>query len=147
MAATFAIVVLGVQVAQQQDRIDELAAEMHGSLHEQAMSARADKGAHVIQLTASSGAGRAEVVMLPDGTGYFTDHDLPALPHGSTYQLLAKVGDPASPRMVSLGVLGADPGTTAFRLAAPTIMFKVTTESMPGGVTPGDAVVMSGLVA
>ena len=148
VAATVAIAVLGVQVARQQDRIDELAAEMHsGSLHQQALAARADTDAHVIQLAAASGSGRAEVVMLPDGTGYFMDHDLPALAAGSTYQLWAKVGDPAAPRMVSLGVLGGDPGTAAFRVTAPTIMFEVTEEPMPGGEAPGDAVVMSGLVA
>jgi anti-sigma-K factor RskA len=148
VAATFAIAVLGVQVARQQDRIDDLAAEMHGdALHQQAMTARADKDAQVVELVAASGSGRAEVVMLPDGTGYFMDHDLPALSGGSTYQLWAKVGDPAAPRMVSLGVLGPDPGTVAFRVAAPTIMFEVTQEPMPGGVAPGDAVVMSGLVA
>ena len=85
--------------------------------------------------------------MLPDGTGYFMDHDLPALPSGSTYQLWAKVGDADSPRMVSLGVLGADPEIAAFRLSAPTIMFEVTREDAPGNVTPNDAAVMSGMVA
>ena len=147
VAATFAIVVLGVQVTRQQDRIDELAAEMHGdALHQQAMTARADKDAHVIELAAASGSGRAEVVMLPDGTGYFMDHDLPELNDGSTYQLWAKVGDSAAPRMVSLGVLGGDPGTAPFHLSAPVMMFEVTKEPMPGAVAPGDSVVMSGVV-
>ena len=85
--------------------------------------------------------------MLPDGTGYFIDHNLPALPKGSTYQLWAKVGDPASPRMVSLGVLGADPGIAAFRLSAPTIMFEVTKEDAPGNITPNESAVMTGLVS
>jgi hypothetical protein len=148
VAATVAIAVLGVQVAHQQDRIDELASEMHGdAMRQQALAARAADGAHVIQLVAASGTGRAEVVMLPDGTGYFMDHDLPALAKGSTYQLWAKVGDPAAPRMVSLGVLGADPGIVPFRASAPTIMFEVTREGAPGSVTPGDAVVMSGVAA
>ena len=85
--------------------------------------------------------------MLPDGTGYFMDHDLPALPPGSTYQLWAEVGDVDSSRMVSLGVLGADPGIAAFRVSAPTMMFEVTKEDAPGNVTPNDAAVMSGTVA
>ena len=148
VAATVAIAVLGIQVARQQDRIDELAAEMHGgAVQQQAMAARSAKDAHVIQLAAASGAGRGEIVMLPDGTGYFMDHDLPALAEGSTYQLWAKVGDPAAPRMVSLGVLGGDPGIVPFRLSAPTIMFEVTKEDAPGSVAPGDAMVMSGTVA
>ncbi len=147
-AAMVAIAALGVQVARQQDRIDGLAAEMHGrTLHEQAMAARSAKDAHVITLDATEGTGHAEIVMLPDGTGYFMDHDLPELASGSTYQLWAKVGVPTSPRMVSVGVLGANPGVTAFHLAAPTMGFEVTEESAPGVQTPGDAVVMSGAVA
>jgi anti-sigma-K factor RskA len=148
VAASVAIAVLGIQVARQQDRIDELAAEMHGgALQQQAMAARSAVDAHVIKLAGSADAGRAEIVMLPDGTGYFMDHDLAALAKGSTYQLWAKVGDPASPRMVSLGVLGADPGIVPFHVSAPTIMFEVTKEESPGSVAPGDTMVMSGLVS
>ncbi len=147
-AAMVAIAVLGVQIARQQDRIDELAAEMHGgSMQQQAMAARSAKDAHVIRLDAPAGTGHADIVMLPDGTGYFMDHSLPRLATGSTYQLWAKVGDPASPRMVSVGVLGANPGVVSFRLSAPTMLFEVTEEHAPGSVTPGDAVVMSGEVA
>ena len=143
-----AIAVLGIQVTRQQDRIDDLAAEMHNdTLQQQATAARSAADAHVIRLEAATGRGHAEIVMLPDGTGYFMDHDLPALAPGATYQLWAKVGDPGAPRMVSLGVLGADPGTVPFRLSSPTIMFEVTREDMPGSAVPGDAVVMSGQVA
>ena len=146
-AAMLAIAVLGIQVARQQDRIDELAAEMHRDpLEQQATAALASTDAHVIRLDAATGSGHAEVVMLPDGTGYFMDHDLPKLAGGSTYQLWAMVGDAAASRMVSLGVLGAEPGIVAFRVAAPTIMFEVTEEGMPGSSVPGDAIVMSGQV-
>ena len=73
-----AIAVLGVQVARQQDRIDDLAAEMHRDpMQQQALAARASKDAHVIALEAMSGRGKREIVMLPDGTGYFMDHELP----------------------------------------------------------------------
>ena len=118
-AAIVAVAVLGVEVVHQQHRIDDLAAEMHGDpMRQQALAARASKDSHVIRLDATVGNGDAEIVML-DGTGYFMDHDLPALDRGSTYQLWAKVGDPDSPRMVSLGVLGGDPDVVPFRLSAP----------------------------
>jgi anti-sigma-K factor RskA len=147
IAATVAIAVLGVQVARQHDRINELASEMHGNtMQQQALAARSAHNAHVIPLSAATGTGRAEIVMLPDGTGYFTDHGLPALTKGSTYQLWAKVGEPAAPRMVSLGVLGADPRIVPFRVSTPTIMFEVTKEAAPGSVTPGNAMVMSSSV-
>jgi anti-sigma-K factor RskA len=146
-AAIVAIAVLGIEVARQQDRIDDLAAEMHRDpMRQQALAARAAKDAHVIRLATARGGGNAEIVMLPDGTGYFMDHDLPALAEGSTYQLWAKVGDPATPRMVSLGVLGAHPGVVPFHLSAPVIMFEVTKEDVPGSTTPNESAVMRGQV-
>ena len=147
-AAIVAIAALGIQVTRQQDRINALAAEMHTDpMQQQVTAARARKDVHVVQLTAVSGMARAEIVMLSDGSCYFMDHHLPKLSKGSTYQLWAKVGDPASPRMVSLGVLGADPGIVAFHLSAPTIMFEVTKEAAPGSVAPTDTMVMSGTIA
>jgi anti-sigma-K factor RskA len=142
-AAIVAVTVLGVQVVRQQHRIDDLAAEMHGDpMRQQALAARASKDSHVIRLGATAGNGDAEIVMLLDGTGYFMDHDLPALDRGSTYQLWAKVGDPDSPRMVSLGVLGADPDVVPFRLSTPATMFEVTKETAPGSTVPDESSVM-----
>jgi anti-sigma-K factor RskA len=136
-------VVLGVQVVRQQSRIDDLDAEMHRDpMEQQAMAARSSDDAHVIALDAMNGGGGAEVVMLPDGTGYLMDHDLPALGADATYQLWAKVGDEAGGRMVSLGVLGGDPGISAFHLASTPTMFEVTEEPATGSVTPGSTVVL-----
>jgi len=142
-AAIVAVTALGVQVVRQQHRIDDLAAEMHRDpMRQQALAARASKDSHVIRLGGTAGNGDAEIVMLLDGTGYFMDHDLPALDRGSTYQLWAKVGDPDSPRMVSLGVLGADPDVVPFRLSAPATMFEVTKETAPGSTVPDESSVM-----
>jgi hypothetical protein len=44
--------------------------------------------------------------------------------------------------MVSLGVLGGDPGISAFHLAATPTMFEVTKEPATGSETPGDNVVL-----
>ena len=141
-AAIVAVAVLGVEVVRQQHRIDDLAAEMHGDpMRQEALAARASKDSHVIRLGATAGNGDAEIVML-DGTGYFMDHDLPALDPGSTYQLWAKVDDPDSPRMVSLGVLGADRDVVRFRLSAPATMFEVTRENSPGSTVPDESSVM-----
>jgi anti-sigma-K factor RskA len=143
-AAVVAIAVLGIQVGRQQSRIDDLAAEMHRNpLQQQAIAARSSKDAHLVRLDAMTGDGTAEVVMLPDGTGYFMDHGLPALTGGATYQLWAKVDDASSSRMVSLGVLGADPRVAPFRLSAAPTMFEITKEPASGSATPG-AVVMRG---
>jgi anti-sigma-K factor RskA len=147
-AAIVLAVVLGVQVVRQQDRIDDLAAEMHRDpMEQQAMAARGSSSAHVIPLDAMDGDGGAEVVMLPDGTGFLMGHELPALAADRTYQLWAKVGDADAARMVSLGVLGRNPGISAFRLAAQPSMFEVTSEPAAGSAEPGTGVVMRGDVA
>ncbi len=147
-AAIVLAVVLGIQVVRQQSRLDELDHEMHQDpMEQQAMSARGSADAHVIALDSMAGGAGADVVMLPDGTGYLFGGDLPALTAGDTYQLWAKVADGGNPRMVSLGVLGKDPGISPFRLAASPMMFEVTREPASGSETPGDAVVLRGDVA
>jgi len=152
-AAIVLAVVLGVQVVRQQDRIDDLAAEMHRDpMEQQALAARGSPDAHVIPLHAMEGdaidrAAGAEVVMLPDGTGYLMGHTLPALDADGTYQLWAKVGDGDTARMVSLGVLGRDPGITSFSLATTPTMFEVTAEPTAGSDAPGTNVVLRGAVA
>lgn len=147
-AAIVLAVVLGVQLVRQQDRIDDLAAEMHRDpMERQAMEARGSADAHVITLDAMEGDGGAEVVMLPDGTGYLLGHELPALDAGGTYQLWAKVGDGDTARMVSLGLLGREPGISPFRLTAEPTMFEVTAEPASGSEAPGTNVVLRGEVA
>jgi len=147
-AAVVLAVVLGVQVVRQQDRIDDLAAEMHRDpLEQQAMAARGSPHAHVIALDAMHGVAGGEVVMLPDGTGYLMGKELPALASDGTYQLWAKVGAGDAARMVSLGVLGPKPGISAFRLTTPPSMFEVTSEPASGSDAPGANVVLRGEVA
>jgi anti-sigma-K factor RskA len=146
-AAIVLAVVLGVQVVRQQDRIDDLAAEMHRDpMERQAMAARASPDAHVVRLDAMQGDGGAEVVMLPDGTGYLMGQQLPELDAATTYQLWAKVGEGDTARMVSLGVLGTAPGISPFRLAAKPSMFEVTAEPAAGSDAPGRDVVLRGVV-
>jgi len=85
VAATVVIAVLGRPGrASAGPASTSLAAEMHGDpMHQQAMAARASEDAHVIKTGPAPRAfGRAEIVMLPDGTAYFMDHDLPAVGRG-----------------------------------------------------------------
>lgn len=130
---------LGVVVAHQQDRIDALADEMHDeTLTRQAAMARSMPGAHAAALTAVSGASVGDVVMLPDGTGWFVHADLGALPDDRTYQLWAMVDDGSGPpRYVSVGVLGSNPADTAFRANAPVSGFVVSEEPAGGAASPG----------
>jgi hypothetical protein len=85
-------------------------------------------GARHVTLTDDGGTALATAVVTPDGTGYLTSKLAPA-PAGHTYQLwgITRTGT------ISLGVLGRDPGTVAFKAAAPTTSLAITTE-VAGGV-------------
>ena len=142
VVAVSASAVLGVVIAHQQDRIDALANEMHhDTLTHQAAMASTMPGAHHAQLAAESGAAAGEVVMLPDGSGWFVHSDLQSLAAGRTYQLWAVVDDGAGgDRYVSVGVLGREPGAAAFRVSAPVNGFVVSEEPVGGATAPGTMV-------
>jgi anti-sigma-K factor RskA len=145
-AAVVMAALLGVEVLRQQHRIDDLAAEMHRNpMEQQAMAARVASDAHTITLAdMQRGGGAGQIVMLPDGTGYLFGDKLPALGRDASYQLWVEVGQGDSARMISLGVLGRDPGIVPFRLTATPTMFEVTHEPASGSGSPGGAVVLRG---
>jgi anti-sigma-K factor RskA len=145
-AAVAAIAVLGVEVTRQQNRIDDLAAQMHHTtLTDQAQAARTTPGAHVIQLTSTDRPQSAEIVMLPDGTGYLMNARLPSLASSQTYQLWADISGTSAPKMVSLGIVGPHPGVVSFTLAEPAKRFEVTREPSPGSTTPSNHTMLAGL--
>lgn len=75
------------------------------------------------------------IVLTSDGTGYVSDHNLPALSSDQTYQLWAIVGD----EIISAAVLGPDPATVPFRIDADGLIgFAVTQEATGGVVTSGN---------
>jgi hypothetical protein len=84
---------------------------------------------------------------MPDGTGYFMEHNLPPLAAGRTYQLWVLTGSRATPSMVSVGVLGRRPDVTAFRTAASPMGFVVTVEPAPGVVEPDHPPMLEGFTA
>jgi len=92
-----------------------------------ATAATAPGSRHVI-LADSRGKSLATAVVTADGSGFLTS-ELPPAPAGHTYQLwgITRTGT------ISLGVLGRDPGTIAFKAAAPTTSLAITTE-VAGGV-------------
>jgi len=137
VAAAVTIVALSVQIVRQDDRLDELTAD---AVLGAAEAASRDPDAREVSLTSNDGALEADLVYLPDGTGYLTDDNLPKLGSDRVYQLWALVGD--GPRAISAGVLGADPKVVAFRFSGPVVGFSVTDEHEPGEDQPkGPAIV------
>ena len=148
-AAAVLIAVLGV-VVRKDDRIDQLADRVNdrgGGVLAAARNAVDDPRAERVALTSPDGGTEARIVYLPDGEGYLLDDNLATLVPGRTYQLWALVGDRRAPRPISAGVLGADPGVAAFKVAGPVVGFAITDEVAPGVDTPGQAPLLQGDVS
>jgi hypothetical protein len=103
-------------------------------------------GARHMALSAN-GAARAQVVMLPDGTGYWRNDRLAPLDDTRTYQLWALVGSASHPTAISAGVLGNDPRVAAFKIKAAVVGFAVTAEQANGVATPQHQPVAEGMFA
>lgn len=141
-AAVAAFVALGAKVVDQDRRLDDVAAPTVSDLADLASN---DPAARSLTLASSNGATRAEVVWLPDGTGYLVDDNLAALPADKTYQLWAVTGtDASSTETISAGVLGPNPRVTAFRFEGPVQGFLVTEEDAPGVPTTQNTPLLAG---
>jgi hypothetical protein len=86
-----------------------------------------------VHLESSSGDGRAEAVMLRDGTGYLVSADLPKLADDRTYQLWGVDGS----TVVSLGVLGPKLGPSPFKFVGNPKSLAITDE-VAGGVAQSE---------
>ena len=107
-------------------------------------AALATPGHQLVSLRSPSGTQVAEVVIVPDGQGYFVSSAMAKLPSSETYQLWAMFGD----RPVSLGLMGNHPGRVVFTLASghPT-QLAVTVEPEGGVARPDRLPVASGSIS
>jgi hypothetical protein len=99
-----------------------------GGMNNAAYAALADPRAEQVQLASSDGKATAQVVRLPDGTGYLVPSSLATLPAGRVYQLWAVRSD----AKISLGVIGQKPEVSAFRMTGPVLAYAVTEEAAGG---------------
>jgi Anti-sigma-K factor rskA. len=139
-AAAIVIAVLALQVATRpSNHAGDLAASYNHALAH---------GATPVSLQPQSGRGEvsAAIALQPDGSGYFRNAHLAALPAGKTYQLWAIVQLGNEPLAISAGVLGPDPRAAAFHVAGTPAAFAVTVEDAPGVVEPAPSPVAVGRV-
>jgi anti-sigma-K factor RskA len=99
-------------------------------------------GHELVELRGSNGAGVAQAVITTDGVAYLLPKDLHPLASARTYQLWAESRGVA----VSLGVLGAKPGISAFRVEPGMTALMLTAEPSGGVQAPTSAVIASGTV-
>ncbi len=134
-AVVFALVAFDAVSEQNrlEQRVDELAASLERSgIDEAAHSALLDPSANQIALRSADEDQVVQLVYLANGTGYVVDHNLEPLGSDRTYQLWALHGD----RAVSAGLLGREPGVTAFTVAGPVDGFAVSVEEAAGATQP-----------
>lgn len=144
-AAVAMIGFLGVRVADDRQRIGQLASGQYGDeLQRSVNSALADPGARKVSLTSTDGYRTAQAVVLSDGTGYVVNGNLPALSKERTYQLWALVGT----SRISVGVMGAEPHIVPFKMDGNVSALAITEEAA-GGVesTRKDPVVVGKIQA
>jgi anti-sigma-K factor RskA len=147
-AAVVVVGALTVKVVQQDDRIDELSRDAEsGSVLAAAETASRDPHAARVTLSSTDGALEARAVYLPDGDGFLVENNLRPLPPDRTYQLWALLGDPDAEQAISAGVLGPDPGVTAFRVQGPVAGLAITDEQSPGSVSPSNPALIQGVVS
>ncbi len=127
--ALAAVASLSVEVVQQREELDRIAANsQEATLVRAANAALLDPNARRFRLSSEQGVG-AEAVLLPSGTGYIVSDTLRPLPSTRTYQLWALgEGDP-----ISAGVIGPNPSVVAFS-APPGATGLAVTEEVAGGV-------------
>ena len=124
VAAVAMVGFLGIRMVDDRQGGD-YAAELEQSVD----AALADPGARTVQLASTDGRRSAEAVVLPDGTGYLVNANLPALPRERTYQMWAVVGA----AKISVGVLGPEPKIVPFKMHGDVSALAIT-EEMAGGV-------------
>jgi anti-sigma factor RsiW len=88
---------------------------------------------------------KVRAVVDPSGHGYLLADSLPDLDPSRTYQLWGQIE--GAPDLVSLGLLGADPHTTAFTVDGELTMLAITNEVAGGVVSSSNPVVVAGAPA
>lgn len=145
VAATLTAVVLSDEMAEQEDRLEQVAASVEQeAVRRAASAAMADPGARIVRLVGAASAGSAEVVTMPDGGGFLMGHEVPRLPEGRTYQLWAMSGDHDAPTLVSTAILGRTLRVLAFHAPQSVLGFVITDEAAPGSVRSVEEPVLAG---
>lgn len=137
-AAALLILFLGVQVRDQDRRIDYLQSALADPMKPAFEAALDDPDSRLFDLTSADGKIRMRGAVTEDGVGFLRANALPDLGSGRTYQLWGAAGD----ELVSLGVLGDRPTVVSFRGSYDA--FAITEEQGAGVVRSENDPVVAG---
>lgn len=130
-----AALVLLVGFVVQTARLGQVRSQLQAASVEDVAAALAADGSLTFGLTDGEGQEVATVVLLDDGTGLLTIEGLPAVDEGRTYQLWGVMDG----EVVSVGLAGDGPGTSAFTADGERLEALVLTEEEAGGVAVSEA--------
>jgi anti-sigma factor RsiW len=147
-AAAVLALVLGVQVAHLNHRVGQLQSAAQPGLSSTVQAALEEPSTKRVKLVPSgpqrTNGTSVTVALTSSGAAYLIPQDLAQLAAGRTYQLWGQIDG----RMISLGLLGAHPGVTAFSVNpnAPASSFAITAEPSGGTLQPTSTPVVQGVV-
>ena len=144
--AAAVIGVLGYQVLEQGNKLDEQGEQIQAMATEDGLSrafkdAMGAPDAQLVDLRSADGEHEVRAVMA-DGEGYVHAGVLPELPEGKTYQLWADTGD----ARISLGVLGSRPEVVSFPVSEGVLGLGITAEDGTGVVVSDQPPVVYGVM-
>ena len=147
-AALVVIGLLGAQVAHLNDRVGKLDAIASSQGISQAVQAALlDPHSTHVDLTSAvnKGSSLAQIIVLPSGTAFMINGDMPGLPVNETYQLWGRIGG----TMISISLLGNQPKEVALTIDPNARFggFAVTVEPAGGVVTPTTSPVAVGALS
>jgi len=134
VAAALVIAVMGVQLWNQDRRLDDM--------EQNELAAAIDAPDSTTVSLTGDGSVPAVPVVVRDGTAWLVATGLPELDADRTYQLWGLAGD----ELVSVAVLGRDPGVVSFEVEGYALL-AITTEQAPGVVQSENDPVVAGKLA
>jgi hypothetical protein len=137
--AAVLVVLLGVQVRNQDDRIDELQAQLADPMEPAYQRAMEAPSSQLVELASDDAAHVVRGCITQDGMVYLKMTGLPRLDAEHTYQLWGLTGD----QLVSVSVLGSAP-TIIVVPAHEYELFAITEEVAPGVVASEQQPVVAG---
>lgn len=130
----------------QRSQIDDLQGEVASASEQDTVLALLEApGTRVVSLQSEDGVAEARAVVGHDGDSLLLASSLPDLAEGRTYQLWGLPEGRES--MVSLGVLGADPGHSEFHVEGAMTTLAITAEPGGGSTQPSGEPLVTGALA
>jgi hypothetical protein len=143
VASAAVATVLGLSLANADNRVAHLQGAIAETAHTEVVAAMETSGHTIVTLTDAHQHEVAKFVVLPNGRGYLVTSSLPALRSGKTYQLWGIVHGQA----ISLGLLGRTPHLAAFTAAGSLRpdSLGVTVEPAGGASRPSGPMLAAGV--